>query len=123
MDIHLSSDDFLLQKVLPAEKIKRHIDWTKLGITKESIQQSASEKYSGWDKNQRNIDKRIKPSYESEEEQDKFYITELCHPYSPKPDDRDIFLFYWDIQCLSGTAGYIRIRDGYVWGRIVTTVS
>jgi len=118
--VQISEDGYLLKKVVPADKITRIIDWRALGITPLTIQKSASLKYD-WnvDRSMNNVDNRERPDANDLESMDRFYITELCHPYNPKPDNKDVFVFYSDIAALSGTAGYIRLRDGYVWGQKV----
>lgn len=117
--IQISEDGYLLQKVIPASKVVRVIDWKSLGITSLTIQKSSSEKYGPDLIHPKDVRKR--PT--SQEDEDRFFVTELCHPYNPKPDDNDVFVYYDDIQFLSGTAGYLRIRDGYVQGHKVVSVS
>jgi hypothetical protein len=121
--IQISEDGYLLQKVIPAAKVVRVIHWKALGITPLTIQKSISLKLSWDDPNLGFQDGRPRPDPENMEEMDRFYVTELCHPYNPKPDDHDVFVYYNDIEMLSGTSGYIRIRDGYVQGRLVVTRS
>jgi hypothetical protein len=113
--IMVSNDQHLLSKVVPAKSIQRHIDWKALGITEESIKAHRERKEIIQDGRGRWC-----PDHDaSQEQQDRFYIHELCLPYNPPPDDRDVFSYYNDMACLSGTAGYLRIRDGYVWGQKV----
>jgi len=117
--VQISEDGYLLSKVIPADKITRIIDWRALGITPLTIQKSASLQFD-WnaDRSMNNVDNRERPDPNDLESMDRFYVTELCHPYNPKPDNKDVFVFYSDIAALSGTAGYIRLRDGYVWGQL-----
>ena len=117
--MHLSEDGYLLQKVVHKETLKRIIDVESLGLTEEYISEQAKLSRSGLDKNARFIDKRVRPNLDNEFEMDRHYISEMCGGYSLLPDDRDVFVYYNDIQCLSGTAGYMRMRDGYVYDRIV----
>ena len=112
--LYLSDDEYLLSKSVHKSSIKRIIDWKSLNITKETISEANKLKHSKLDEKARFIDARKLPK--NEKDMDTFYIIELCLPYNPEPDDRDIFLYYNDIRALSGTAGYLRIRDGYVWG-------
>lgn len=102
-----SEDGYLLQKVIPKDTITRTIDWRELGITKEYVNEQAK------------LNKKDKPNLDDEKATDKYFITEMCLPYNPMPDDRDEFVYYNDIRALSGSAGYLRIRDGYVWGHKV----
>jgi hypothetical protein len=113
----LSDDGYLLQKVVPAKKIQRTIDWKPLGITKEYINEQCELAHGPFDEKFHFTDNRKIPNLDSEEEMDRYYITDLCMPYNPIPDDRDEFVYYNDIGALCGDAGYLRIRDGYVWGR------
>jgi hypothetical protein len=117
-EIFLSRDNYLLQKVVHSSTIQRAIDWHDFGITKEYCrkQYNLANIYDNI-LARRPIDKRKQPEPDNQDEMDKFYITELCHPYSPPPDENDIFVWYNDIVALSGTAGYLRIRDGYVYGQ------
>jgi hypothetical protein len=117
-EIFLSRDDYLLQKIVHSSTIKRTIDWHNFGITREYCREQYN--LANTRKNVcdiKPIDKRERPNPDNQDEMDKFYITELCHPYSPMPDENDIFVWYNDIGALSGSAGYLRIRDGYVYGQ------
>ena len=52
------------------------------------------------------------------------YVTQLYKyetPQFPKPGDR--VFWYWNIGALSGSAGFILIRDGYVHNSIVVVRS
>lgn len=127
--IQLDEDkEYLIMKVVPVSSVKRKIDWKALGITKEYINEQSKLKLT-WDETAVDhkgnkvwhVDKRVQPT--TPEEVDRFYVTELCLPYNPPPDDRDVFVFYNDIGFLSGTAGYIRLRDGYVYGQKITVRS
>lgn len=117
VSVRTTEDGFLVQKMMHIDCIQRSIDWQKLGITKEYIDEQSKLQYS-WDQKRtmNNIDSRKKPDIDNQEEMDRFYVTELCMPYNPPPDDKDVFVYYNDIRALSGTAGYIRFRDGYVYG-------
>lgn len=116
--VNVSEDEYLLQKVVPRDTIKRIIDWKSLGITKAYIDKQSKRKHDWYTGK---VDKEPEPNFnrDNQEEMDRFYVTEMCLPYNPAPDDRDVFVWYNDIRFLSGTAGYIRIRDGYVWGQMV----
>lgn len=103
--VEISDDGYLLSKIVHSRTVTRVIDWKSLGITNKMIDEAAR------------IGKDNHPDPDDEESMDRAYVINLCLPYNPKPDDRDVFVYYNDIQALSGTAGYMRIRDGYVWGR------
>ena len=123
-ELFLSRDDFLLQKIVHSSTIKRVIDWSNFGITPEYCREQhnlANTRTNVWDMTP--TDKRKQPEPDNQDEMDKFYVTELCHPYGPRPGERDIFVWYNDIKALSGTAGYLRIRDGYVYNQIAVWVS
>jgi hypothetical protein len=119
---HVSEDGYLLSKVVPLSTVTRFIDWKELNLTDDYIKEQSKLKL-GKLVDGKFIDERIKPDWSNQEEVDRFIIAEMCAPYNPPPDDRDVFLYYNDIQVLSGTAGYIRLRDGYVWGRKVIAMS
>ena len=123
-EIFLSQDNYLLQKVVSSRTIQRLIDHKKFEITEEYCREQSNlerTQINVWDK--KPIDKRIKPDPNDQDEMDKFYITEMCLPYNPPPDERDIFVWYNDIRALSGTSGYLRIRDGYVYAKKVIWIS
>lgn len=116
VQVRVSEDGFLLQKMIHKDTLHRDIDWVKLGITKEYIDSQSKLRLSWNDPKLDFDDKREKPDPDDEEAMDRFYVTELCLPYNPPPDERDVFAYYNDIRALSGTAGYVRIRDGFVYG-------
>lgn len=118
--VEVSEDGYLLQKVFHKNTVQRFIDWKALGITEAEIREQSKLKY-GPIKNGRFVDQRKLPT--TDEEMDRFCVIELCMPYNPPPDDLDEFFYYNDIGALSGSAGYIRIRDGYVWGTRRTILS
>ena len=118
-----SSDGYLLQKVIPKEKIQRTIDWKALGITKEYIKEQCDLAHGPLDETLHFTDNRVRPNYDNQEEQDRYWLADICFPYNPCPDEKDVFVYYNDIGCLSGSAGYLRIRDGYVWGHRIVIVS
>ena len=116
-ELFLSRDDYLLQKVVHSSTIKRVIDWHNFGITREYCREQFNLKYTN-ESLSKTKDNRKQPDPDNQEVMDKYYITDLCLPYNPPPDERDIFVWYNDIRALSGTAGYLRIRDGYVYNQI-----
>jgi hypothetical protein len=67
----------------------------------------------------RTVDTLPPPKIEDQTAMDRHYVALMCMPYRPMPDDRDMFVWYSDIGVLSGSAGYLRIRDGYVYDRRV----
>lgn len=106
---------YLLQSLgIRIDHIEREIDPKALGV---------DEKYC-WDQDQRErerekLEERYRPKRkfpETQEERDRYYVAKLCEGYNPPPDDRDTFVFYSDFGALSGSSGYIRIRDGSVYG-------
>lgn len=117
--MHLSEDGFLLQKSVHKQTLRRVIDIESLGLTEDYIREQSKLSRSGFDTNGKRIDKRIRPNPDNELEMDRHYISEMCGGYGRPPDDKDVFVYYNDIQCLSGTAGYMRIRDGYVYEQAV----
>ncbi len=120
----ISDDGFLLQKKVHKSTIKRVIDWKSLGINKEYIKEQCNLKYGPLDEKFNFKDSRVFP--ETQDEIDKFYVVELCMPYNPPPDDKDIFVYYDDMKgkiLSGGTTGYIRIRDGYVYGMARYSIS
>ena len=90
--------------------------WKALGITKEYINEQSKLKLTWNDPKLDFDDKRVRPDIDDQEAMDRFYVTELCLPYNPPPDERDVFAYYNDLGPLCGSAGYIRIRDGFVYG-------
>ena len=115
-----SENGYLLRLVVHKDTIKRVVDVSTLNITPEYIKEQCDLKY-GSTKGSigRTLDNRERPNIDIQEHMDRYYITDLCMPYNPPPDEHDVFVYYNDICALSGTAGYIRIRDGYVWGQSV----
>ena len=114
--IKISDDGYALSKVIPKTAIKRIIDWKALGVTKEYIDQQTKLKLF-WNDNKLNFaDNRIIPDIDDQTAMDSFFVTELSMPYNPEPDEKDMFVYYSDLGPLSGSAGYIRFREGYVWG-------
>lgn len=123
-EIFLSQDNYLLQKVVSSQTIQRLIDHKKFNITRDYCTEQLKLKYThGKTICDKDIDKRKQPDPNDQDEMDKFYITEMCLSYNPPPDDRDIFVWYNDIRALSGTSGYLRIRDGYVYAKKVIWIS
>lgn len=122
-EFFLSRDQHLLQKVVHKDTIQRVVDWKALGITKEYIDEQCKLAHGPFDKEFKFTDNRVVPDPDNQEAQDKYWVTDLCFPYNPGPDYRDLFVYYNDIRALSGTAGYLRIRDGYVWGQRVVVRS
>lgn len=114
--IKVSDDGYALSKVIPKSAIKRIIDWKAIGVTRELIEQQLKLKLTWNDSKLSFDDKRIKPDIDDQQAMDLFYVTELSMPYNPEPDEKDLFVYYNDIGPLSGSAGYIRFREGYVWG-------
>jgi hypothetical protein len=111
----ISEDGHLLMKTVPKASIRRTIDWKSLGITEADIK-----KQSNLSKVERD---GIVRKLEEQSDIDRYYIIDMLLPYNPPPDDRDEFVWYNDIGVLSGTAGYLRIRDGYVYGKRVVMMS
>lgn len=105
--IQISEDGYILQKIVLKDTIKRIIDWKKFNITKEMIRDHIS-----------STEKTTYPNIDTIDinQMDLYHVMNMCSPYS-MPDDKDTFVYYNDIGVLSGTAGYIRIRDGYVYDR------
>ena len=105
---------------MPASSIKRLIDWKQFELSKEYLQKQVRLKHSFDDSNMSQVDKRIKPELSDIESCDRYYVTELCLPYNPPPmEGLDLFVFYDDMQALSGSSGYLRIREGYVVGSAI----
>jgi hypothetical protein len=117
--LKLSDDGYLLQKVVPQSKITREIDWKALGITIQMVHDFDRTKKAQMDVLREAIIRGSVP----QDDQDRYHISKMCSPYAPPPDDRDVFVWYDDIGNLSGTAGYLRIRDGYVFSRAVVIMS
>jgi len=117
MQVRVSEDGYLLSKEFHKDCLVRDIDWRALNITKEYINEQSKLKLTWNDPKLDFDDKRIRPKDDDQEAMDRFYITELCLPYNPPPDDRDQFAYYSALGPLCGDAGYVRIRDGFVWGR------
>ena len=105
------------------DDIKRIIDVSKLDITPEYINEQSRLRHSKFDENYKFVDARKKPKYGDTLAEDRYYVSDLCLPYNPMPDDRDTFVYFDNIRALSGRAGYIRIRDGYVYGIRATRIS
>lgn len=123
-EIFLSQDNYLLQKIVSTKTLQRLIEHKKFEISERYCREQSNlmnTRINVWDKEP--IDNRKKPDPNNQDEMDKFYITEMCMPYNPSPDERDIFVWYNDIKALSGTSGYLRIRDGYVYSKKVIWVS
>lgn len=118
-EYQLTDDGYLIQKVVPVSSIQRIIDWTSLNITKEYVKEQTNLKYGKLDKYLKFTDDRPRPDGDNIHEQDRFFITELCMPYNPLPDEKDVFVYYSTLVPLAGAAGYLRIRDGYVYGQRV----
>jgi hypothetical protein len=118
-DVKIDDKGYLLSRSIHKDTIKRIIDWKALNITKEEIDE-ASKLKNDYTDILKPVDKRKLPDFSNEKSLDRFYVIDLSLPYNPPPDNRDQFVWYNDIIMLSGSAGYARIRDGYVYGtRIV----
>lgn len=115
-DVRVTEEGFLIQKMFHKDCIKRIIDWKSLGVSKEYIDEQSKLKLTWNDPKLDFDDKRIRPDYDDQEAMDRFYVTELCLPYNPPPNDTDLFVWYDDLGPLCGSAGYIRFRDGFVYG-------
>jgi len=105
----LSEDGYLLQKVIHQSTLKKIIDTSYVNfekpISKEKMLKAA-DKESG----------ERQPKEKSVVEE--YYIQQFYHAYN-KPREGDIICWYDDIRPLSGTAGYVLIRDGYVYSTVV----
>jgi hypothetical protein len=104
-DLRLSEDGFLLAKSLHSGCLKEEIDISKIDfdrkryITKdEMLEENKTENYET-----RRPKNKVVETY---------HIQQLYKYDTPKPND--IVCWYDDIGVLSGSAGYILIRDGYV---------
>jgi hypothetical protein len=117
-DVRVTEEGFLIQKMLHKDCIKRIIDWKRLGVSEEYIDEQSKLSYEFNDVTVIREDKRVRPSYTDggNDEMDRFYVADLCLPYNPPPDDTDLFVWYDDLGPLCGSAGYIRFRDGFVYG-------
>lgn len=116
-NVKTSDDGHLLMQSVRKSCIERVIDWKTLGITKDYIREQF---LLGEVKR-----KEALCNYEDHpsDDRDRYFVAEMCMPYNPPPDDRDMFVWYDDTGVLSGTAGYLRIRDGYVYSRRVVIIS
>lgn len=119
-DVRVTEEGFLIQKMLHKDCIKRIIDWKRLDVSKEYIteQTKLSSNYIWTNSMMKKEDKRVLPSYTDggNDAMDRFYVADLCMPYNPPPDDMDLFVWYDDLGPLCGSAGYMRLRDGFVYG-------
>ena len=112
--IKINEDGYLLHKSYHKSKIIRVIDWKEMNITDKEIRDYSS----------KSMDKNFKgPNHDDEAAMDRFHVIILSLPYNPPPDERDVFVYYNDIGVLCGRAGYMRIRDGYVYGEKVVMMS
>ena len=116
-DVRVTEEGFLIQKSLHKDCIKRIIDWKRLDVSKEYIDEQ-SKLSSVFDLPLlRGQDKRVLPPYTDggNDEMDRFYVADLCLPYNPPPAGTDMFVWYDSLGPLCGSAGYIRFRDGFVY--------
>jgi len=115
--VRVSDDGYLLAKSVPKDSIKRIIDHMSMNITKEDMNELVRQKYKFNNDTLGQDDVRKHPDPSDQDAMDRFYVMDLAIPYNPHPDERDIFVYYDDLGPLCGDAGYLRIRDGYVYGR------
>ncbi|MDR3503054.1 MAG: hypothetical protein P4L79_10795 [Legionella sp.] len=121
LSVRVSDDGCLLMKSVPKNTIKRVVDHMAMNITKEDMNELVRQKYKFNNETLGQDDVRKRPDYNDRDACDRFYVMDLSVPYNPLPDERDIFVYYDDLGPLCGSAGYLRIRDGYVYGnRIVS---
>jgi hypothetical protein len=106
---------YLLQSLgIRIDHIEREIDPQALGVDEKYIREQ-----DRLEREREKLEEKYRPKRkfpETQEERDRYYVADLCKPYNPAPDERDTFVFYSDIGALSGSSGYIRIRDGSVYG-------
>jgi hypothetical protein len=113
----VTEDGFLIQKMMHKDCIKRIIDWKRLDISKEYINEQSKLSMVFDNETLKQHDKRVRPKDGTDQDaMDRFYVADLCLPYNPMPDDTDLFVWYNALAPLSGSAGYIRFRDGFVYG-------
>ena len=96
------------------QDIGRMIDPQALGVDEKYILEQLA-----LERERERIDEKYRPKRQhpkTQDDLDREFIVELCKPYNPPPDDRDVFVFYDNSGGLSGGSGYIRIRDGYLYG-------
>ncbi len=128
----VSKDGYLLQKVIHKDTIKEEIfvedlDFsflpTRRNFSKDNPTSPDVSDFQGYadtypEDRERTRNKRNKFWDDNKIHGDKnkeyaWYITEIYHPYN-RPKEGDRFFWYNDIGCLSGTAGIILVRDGYI---------
>lgn len=114
--VRVTEDGCLLIKSFPKTCIKRIIDHMSMNITKDDMNELVKQKFKFNNETLKQDDVRKRPDYNDQAAMDRFYVMDLSVPYNPPPDDRDIFAYYDDLGPLCGSAGYLRIRDGYVYG-------
>lgn len=113
-NIRVTDDGYLLAKSYNYKKITRIIDFESLGITEETVKKFNKDEFTKQNK--------FYDLQKNQKLRDYFYIT-IMLKYYKFPDELDIFVYYDDIGILSGSAGYLRIRDGYVYSKQVEIVS
>ena len=109
-ELALSEDGYLLSKRFHSSCLKETIDISKIDFDRKRY--IKKEEYLA------EIDR---PDYERTGHggrrptglAETYHIQELYKYDTPKPTD--IVCWYDDIGILSGSAGYVLIRDGYVW--------
>jgi len=112
-ELALSEDGYLLSKVFHSKCLKKEIDISKINFEKRITREEFLKeiKHPDYVRSFEESQAGRQPKIGSREES--HYIHELYTYDRPKPND--IVCWYDDIGCLSGSAGYVLIRDGYVW--------
>lgn len=114
-----SPDGCLLQKSFSAKSLREEILFDQLDFT--GIPRTKYEPVSGTDAFEVSLlshDDKVKllESFKGDKKREwAFWVADMCGPYSPRRVG-DRFFWYNDIGALSGSAGIVQVRDGYVWG-------
>lgn len=101
--VALSDDMYLLQKSIRAATIKRIVDLDKIDWDAPFVEWKSGDE---------------PPTLEQMEQ----YAVRKLYKYDKREED-DVVVFYDDIGILSGSKGYVLIRDGYVHGTYITVRS
>jgi hypothetical protein len=105
-ELALSEDGYLLQKVFHSKTLKEVVDISHIDLKKSiSMEDVKNDNDNNWGR-----DRRPRKGSVTEA-----HCIQKLYVYR-EPREGDIICWYDDIGALSGSAGFVLIRDGYVIG-------
>lgn len=106
-NVALSEDGHLLMRMIHQSKIKRVIDVSKIDMKKKiTAKQMVRASQKGGDDNVISDTYNVQQLYK--------YVD---------PEENDVVVYYDDIGALSGSTGYILLREGYVYNSVLVSRS